>query len=497
MHRRRWIFWLLGIVLGLGILVLIALELLLPAIIQRQVAGVFRKAGFTDAKFDLQKATLWHTTVANVAAGQDQWLKIGNVAIEYSPFDVLRGDIDTVRVRNGRLVVSVDDLLKAQGGTDNALANARIPVESIELDACTLLLRRGENGVEVPLDGTLLRAPNGSSQLNIRAMLGPAKVRVAGVIEPPGGGRTDVNGDAIGVELASLVPLLPSNITQNIASASGTIDLRAEHHRAPATLPSTSFNLELNNGGVGGRGKFDGQVQALYGKVHVDSLIPLVIPPGQWLTIGTMKISGQELSGARLVFDATDSDHIHIADAQVSWAGGRFNAKPFTISISEGNIATEISAQHIDLAQVVALLTSGRGSGTGRISGAVQVAFDGSRFTFGAGKLASEGPGNLRLGSMSGQLETVLDRTNPRFTTEAAMQQLKQQIIAALTDFDYDSLSANFTREGGRLVVSVQITGQGREGAKQPFDITLNFRGVEDALNTYLQTRKSVFELGQ
>jgi hypothetical protein len=497
MRRRRWIFWLLGIVLGLGILVLITLELVLPAIIQRQVAGVFRKAGFTDAKFDLQRATLWHTTVANVAAGQDQWLKIGNVAIEYSPLDVLRGEIDTVRVRNGRLVVSVNDLLNANGGSDNALENARIPVESIELDACTLVLGRGESGIEMPLDGTLLRAPNGSSQLNLRAMLGPAHIRVAGVIEPPGGGRTDVNGDAIGVELASLVPLLPSEITQNIVSASGSVDLRAEHHRAPATLPSTSFNVELNNGGVIGRGNFDGQVQALYGKVRVESLIPLVIPPGQWLTIGTMKIAGQELSGARLVFDATDSDHIHIADAQVSWAGGRFNAAPFTISLSEGKIGSEISAQHIDLAQVVTLLTGGRGSGTGRISGSVQAAFDGSRITFGSGKLASEGPGNLRLGSMSGQLETVLDRTNPRFTTEAAMQQLKQQMIAALTDFDYDSLSANLAREGGNLVVSVQIVGHGREAKQQPFDITLNFRGIEDALNTYLQTRKSVLRIGQ
>jgi hypothetical protein len=469
----------------------------LPAVIQRQVAGIFRKAGFTDAKFDLQKATLWHTTLGNVAAGQDQWLKIGNVAIEYSPLDVLRGDISTVRIRNGRLVVSLDNLISAEGASGSSLDNAKIPVESIELDACTLVLHRGESDMELPLDGTLLRAPNGNSQLNVRATLGQARIRVAGLIEPDGAGKTDVNADAIGVQLSSLIGLLPPNLSTNIASASGTIDLRAEHHRAPATLPSTSFDFELNGGGFAGKGSYDGQVQAVYSKVRVDSLRPLLIPPGQWLTLGSLKIAGQELSGGRLVFDATDSDHLHIADAQVSWAGGRFKAAPFTVSISQGRIASDISAEHLDLAQVVALLTQGRGSGTGRISGTVPVSFDGSRITFGSGKLTSEGPGNLRLGSMSGQLETVLDRTNPRFTTEAAMQQLKQQIIAALTDFDYDSLAANFAPDGQNLVISVQIAGHGREGAKQPFDITLNFRGVEDALNTYLQTRKSVFRFGQ
>jgi len=72
-----------------------------------------------------------------------------------------------------------------------------------------------------------------------------------------------------------------------------------------------------------------------------------------------------------------------------------------------------------------------------------------------------------------------------------------QQIIAAMTDFEYDQLSAEPTRAEAELVVKVHIQGRGRTGAKQPLDITLNFRGLEEGLSAYLQLTSRVFRIGR
>jgi hypothetical protein len=77
------------------------------------------------------------------------------------------------------------------------------------------------------------------------------------------------------------------------------------------------------------------------------------------------------------------------------------------------------------------------------------------------------------------------------------MQQVKQQILDAMADFEFEQLSAVPTRAEGQLVVQVHIQGRGRTGAKQPITLDLNFRGLEETLEAYLEVSSRVFRIGR
>lgn len=479
-RRRRWIIGLLCSAIGLLLIGWLLLIFALPFIIEKQIASLFRKAGFENAKFELQSASLWKTNLATISAGKDEWLKIGNVAIEYSPVEVFNGDISSVRIRDAKLIVSLDDLMSGNSDSNSGSSfNARIPIASIEMQSCVLVLKRGDMLMELPLDGTLLRTPSGTSQLNVRATHDGASIAIAGTIDPTSNGKADVTADASGMHLAAIVSLLPDDLRKNFSSAAGTIDLKAEHHRGGATTqPITSLNLEINEGKIVGKGDYEGELTGLFSKVKISNTLPLQIPPGQWLTFATLKISGQELSHGRVVFEASSSDNLRIADAQVSWAGGRFKADPFDVAMSTGNISTIISADHVDLAQALTVITQGKAEGTGRISGKVPLAYDGVRFKFGDGDFLSEGPGTMRLADSAAPYA----------------KSLNQQALQALQDFQYDTITSGFKHEGAEQVISVKLKGRGRTGTKQPFDITLNFRGIEQSINAYLEARPGVLK---
>jgi hypothetical protein len=66
-----------------------------------------------------------------------------------------------------------------------------------------------------------------------------------------------------------------------------------------------------------------------------------------------------------------------------------------------------------------------------------------------------------------------------------------------MQDFQYDSLSAVFIPGEKGLVVSVNLQGRGRAGARQSLDVTLNFYGFERGLNAYLEGRSRVLGLGR
>ena len=184
---KRWLIRLLIAACVFAVLVWVGLKLVLPAIIQRQVSAALLAAGLEDVKFDLTSTSLWQTTVSKITAGKEEWLSVGNVAIEYSPAEAIGGEIRSIRVHNAKLIVSLENLSKVSSDSSSSFTGKPIPVSSIELESCTLVLKRGESQVEFPLNGTLLRTPSGSSQLNIRAMVEQSPITASGLIDPANG----------------------------------------------------------------------------------------------------------------------------------------------------------------------------------------------------------------------------------------------------------------------------------------------------------------------
>jgi hypothetical protein len=388
--------------------------------------------------------------------------------------------------------VSLDERPGSFGST--GASQTKIPVRSIELQSCTLTLQRGPKTLDLPLNGTLLQTPSDVAQLNLHGLLQKAALDVTGTIDGSTG-KTDLSADMTALDLSSLLGLTPPAMQSALDQLGGQADVKVNmQHNANNT--QTTARIRLNEAFAVGKGESAWEIRGLMSDLVLSSILPLTTPPAQAFTVRSMKLDTQELTDATVAFEVKNANDIRIANAQVNWAGGRFSAEPFTVAMSAGTVQSVVTAEHVDLAQVLAVVTQGKATGTGKLTGKVPVKYDGQRLTFGDGVLESEGGGTLRLGEAAGSLGDVLDQTDPRFASDTQMKQVKQQILEAMKDFEYDHLRANFTHTQGELVVAVQFLGRGRVGAKQPLDITLNFRGLEHGLNSYLAARARVLNSG-
>ena len=82
-----------------------------------------------------------------------------------------------------------------------------------------------------------------------------------------------------------------------------------------------------------------------------------------------------------------------------------------------------------------------------------------------------------------------------RFSTDRELAEVKDRVVRALTDFEYDALTFNFEDEAGGFV-RINTHGKGRAGERpQELDLTLNVRGANDLLNHYLQATTKWDEL--
>jgi hypothetical protein len=96
----------------------------------------------------------------------------------------------------------------------------------------------------------------------------------------------------------------------------------------------------------------------------------------------------------------------------------------------------------------------------------------------------------LRSQSRTGEVQVLdtqwlgetIDKSDPRFTTDSTLKQVRQRILEALSDFSYDRLTFNFAEEPeSRGLLQVSTHGKGRVGEQpQELDFTLNIRGVND-----------------
>ena len=82
--------------------------------------------------------------------------------------------------------------------------------------------------MELPVSGTLLRIPSGPSQLNIRALLGTAPLKVSGTIDPPHL-KNELSIETSNADIAPIIDILPADLRAPIESAGGRASLRIEY----------------------------------------------------------------------------------------------------------------------------------------------------------------------------------------------------------------------------------------------------------------------------
>ncbi|HWP39667.1 MAG TPA: YdbH domain-containing protein, partial [Tepidisphaeraceae bacterium] len=450
-RRTRWLLiGSLSTVVTLALAAWIGLALVLPRAVRNQVRRVFADLGLGNASFELRSSTLWHTHIAQLTAGPDGQLSIGSMMITHRPLDAIYGQIDSILIRNARLQVSTTMPGDASPVRSSPL-NPRdepLPIRSIELRDCLLVVPSAQQMVQMPLEGTLLRTPSGPSQLNVRARLDAARLSAAGTLDTAcGDARVSLVAEEL--DLAYLGSLLE-------IAVSGKVNAQGEFHRQGAAT------------------RLVGQLAA-----------------------SRVDLFGQSFAGVSLRGGLTAPGSLHIEHLAFDWAGGHLAAEPFDLQLPSADVALAVSIVHVDLQKILDLVSQGRARGSGSLSGRLAVAIDWPRLHLGDGLIQSDGPGTLRLRESVTQFGQLLDQSDPRFTRDAQMRQARQQILEALTDFAYDQIRAQLARGAdGWLLVSITIRGRGRTGARQPLDITLNYRGLEQALNSYLAAHSRVLSIG-
>ncbi|MBE3133098.1 MAG: hypothetical protein IMZ55_06470, partial [Acidobacteria bacterium] len=90
-------------------------------------------------------------------------------------------------------------------------------------------------------------------------------------------------------------------------------------------------------------------------------------------------------------------------------------------------------------------------------------------------------------------LGDVLDSTDAKFLTDNLYVEIKNRLVGAFKDFEYDQISVVFTRDGPTFVARVNTKGRARTGVRQEFGgVTLNFLDFDRVLRDAILVSRKV-----
>jgi hypothetical protein len=261
-----------------------------------------------------------------------------------------------------------------------------------------------------------LTAREGAAQLS----LGP--VRFSAALQP-----------------ADLVPALAGTVADMRGTAGLAGSLRLAGGRLTPDLTLSLSDLSFVIAGL--------RLRQMQGRVRLTGLLPPATPAGQQLA-ATVEVPGLPAAAVTLGFQLEPKPALALSLLRADIAGGRLAASPFVIDPAAPRLATDLTVEHLDLAELVKLLAIDGLSGTGQLSGHIPLSLDAGKVTIAGGRLDALGPGLLRYRPQ--HLPAALAGAGPQ--VELALR--------ALSDFRYRSLSLALDKSaGGEGTVLLGIAG--------------------------------------
>lgn len=175
------------IILVLGVLLLVgvaALWLLAPVVVHSALKRELRDRGFPDAQLEVRHVGLRRAAIEGVRLHPEGRLTARQVIATYGPFDLMKGEIDTLRIVEASWIVRIQDRTLDLGPVDELLAQrddddgtgADLPVQRIELLASELVLVTPTGRWPVPIEGVIERTADG---LRAQLSAGPRALPIA------------------------------------------------------------------------------------------------------------------------------------------------------------------------------------------------------------------------------------------------------------------------------------------------------------------------------
>lgn len=186
--------------------------------------------------------------------------------------------------------------------------------------------------------------------------------------------------------------------------------------------------------------------------------------------------AGQRLGPGGLVLETDESNRVFVRRAFIRLGSGTISAAPFTLVLDGTPAHARLSLEGIDLERWLPTVSRGKLLATGTVDGKLdlRVATTDWSLSIGAGRLRSRGSGRLWFHDEQ-LLADLVTEYLPRATSMS--DAVARRLLAALADFDYDSLSVELFDRPDHPDVRLLARGRGHR-VPQEVDLTVNGSGV-------------------
>jgi hypothetical protein len=521
---------------------LLAYYFIFPRLVRVAVRHTLAGAGVTHVDLHVSSASLWHARLANLIIGETQTpIEIKNVGLHYTPAELLGGNLNAIvlsgltvalTIKDGRIDLGpITPILerRAKAATQEAQKppptnrTRTLPVDRIILRDSTLLIHTPRATLQWPMNAALLVNRNRKYALNL-TLRTRSEFTVSGTIDPSDGaidltaGGEEIRAEMLGQVLEGLVQReLPLSgmmdaeahfqWNNGAGTLSGTIK---PNDLAYANLGLASGVLQVDTtlGGPAPAAKLaisDVQAQAaetkidgVNGTIAFSSLRPLATATGQLIRIDQLTIGQLEMTDGTIQFDMHSPQLVHVDGTRWNVLGGAISAAPFDFTPADPQLQVTLRGDQIDLKALLDLFGQGKVTGSGLLSGEIPLTIGPGGVTFGRGALFATKDGQLHVKDLSALAETLGAQSGGSGKNQSSAQQVRQNIIEALSDFQYDDLQADLRPdENGKPMAVIHLAGHGTKGAKQAIDLDLRIRGIEDIARVVLNIRSRMSDAAQ
>ncbi len=287
--------------------------------------------------------------------------------------------------------------------------------------------------------------------------------------------------------IATLVPAVQGN------QITGTFALDAAV-KLIGGRPAPLITLEMQDAGVANQ-KAKRSARGISGKVVLDSFSPLTTQGGHEIRVAEAKVGQLSFTNGVFTFRVEDVDKYHLEGMKFDWADGSLYVQSFRLDLDEPSIPLNISADRLGLSKVLSAFIEGTVAGQGvlygrlpvrvhwpqkRVAGLMRTQWSNPQVELDEGFLYAT-PDGVRL--QFGEPETLIGSA---LDAGKIAPKDRRDLIVAMEDVSATVLKLDLLRLDGPfepVVARVHIAGKGHKNDREIGGFTINFRGLEEALN--------------
>lgn len=457
-------------------------------------------AGLAPASFKVRAVDFRELRITELSIGAGPWLTVGELDVTYSISDLSLMRVKTIDVREAHWTVKAQGgsidwgfTPKSKDGPSGPIA-LKMPFERLTLHPSKVTLILDDATHEVPVNAQV--TPTSSTGIDGRvelvAMGRPIAftARAASTAEEltvDVDGRADLKASPAGVVTdqpavsaanSSAPPPPPVQFQAKLTRSQSTGSMKANINGTVLSLLESMGDTEI----AAARADFSARAE-IDGNNKLTSMVSSL--SGQGVRVGDLQLADVQ-TGARM--QSPETVELTSFSAIVG-DGGTLDVAPFTLELRKPSVRTQVSISNVSMQEWMPIVTRGRASGEGRVSGEIEVTLD---LGAAAGPRIDDVAGHLRADPQYGFIQVadaekvgeLLDAQDPRFATDEVMRPVRDKIVSALQDFAFNQFTVDLSRRESYTVALARLSGFGRRGQDpQGINLTLDLRVDDDLVD--------------